>query len=1220
MSQIHITDGQSDRILDVVSAQYIIDDLHKQSLEDTLETYDFTTFADKRFSQYLEKRNRVIIPGEDGEYREFIIEEAIKSMNRQTEVYATASYLELKKQAVIYPQTFDEQTATQMVSHATNGTEWVPGIIEVDAYRTFRVEKHKNPYSFLKTIANEFDAELRFRVATDGKKVTRRYVDLLERRGKWQGREVEFGRDLQSIKRTERTDNIYTALVGIGPERDDGTRLEVTVEDEDALKRWGRRDKQTGELQHLIGTYEPQSSRTEMTEEELRQYTRTELNKRINEVVEYESKIVDLENVPGMENKKIRFGDTIKIKDTGFNPALYLEARVFDQERSIVDKSAKTVKLGDYTEYTEEEVTAIWQQLQNRIREKLDAAEMREYTYDKLTIDDKDTTVFEEGKTFAQLRADDARAAAEAVAEARAELAQTQAEAYADGIVSDEEQARIDQAKANLQEAKEDAEQKANAAESAAKGHADDVASDAEQSAKDHADTVSGQALIDAQNYAVAQQVYDTKMTEIAGDLADKSSIEYVDGQLVDKANKGDVYTIDETDNMLLNYVGLTEYETDMDGVVRDLNTHSTLIGQNEDAIGLKADSSRVDTIEGTVGDHSASLNVMSDEINQKVEADYVQGEIDALQFGVRNLFRNGSFEDFNVGETYNSYTSNLSSCIISNDYAKEGVKSLKVVPSVAGDNIIRIFSNGEESFIHLNDGETVTTSIWIYPLEDTSLRIGINESQQTGTIESKSVIGGEWNEVTLTHTRNSVYENYWLFLQHFSTTLYIDCVMVAYGNKVSDWTPAPEDTQSQIDDLDITVSSQSTEIQQNASAITSKAESSVVDTLTGRVSTTESEIQQQADELSSKIDDGQARSIFTQEADSFTFDAGQINFDGHVFGEDATFAGALEAATGTFGGTVSGANIEGSRFYYEGADTNTIMVIEEGGIDASVEMSWRSYQSYFTPTNVTVDGTNPNDGSLSSATLADGNLSGTHYDSDFNIVSSFHLTAGSGTSLLTVDEIEANREIHNNGNGIFMNEAGRVHNSGDGETLIQGDSVTVSEYLASALTSIRAREFQTDDGALGRIVTTDSNGGRMYVQANGDVSATQYNSGTLVPVRASDFYSGSLAEYKQDINPWKESALDLINGATIYDYRLISEIEDGINRKRQGLVIGDGYNTPEGVINGDGVEQYRMNSWSWKAVQELSDMYYEHDEDINWLKMENQLLKSRVNKLEEAS
>src|SRR5699024_3473589 len=87
--------------------------------------------------------------------------------------------------------------------------------------------------------------------------------------------------------------------------------------------------------------------------------------------VTYETTIVDLEEVAGHENKKIRFGDTIRIKDEKFNPPLYLEARVFEMTRSIKRKDKKDIKLGDYIEYTEEEVNTLWEQLKKEIQDRL---------------------------------------------------------------------------------------------------------------------------------------------------------------------------------------------------------------------------------------------------------------------------------------------------------------------------------------------------------------------------------------------------------------------------------------------------------------------------------------------------------------------------------------------------------------------------------------------------------------------------------------------------------------------------------------------------------------------------------------------------------------------------------------------------------------------------------------------------------------------------------
>ncbi|MFA8439292.1 phage tail spike protein [Pueribacillus sp. YX66] len=383
---INIADGQSDEILDDITSDFIIDDTHRRSLEDTLETYAFYTFADQPFTQHLKDRNRIIIPDEDGSLQEFIIYESEKY--RDTEGYkmyvvSTASYLDLKKANVIYPTKRNNQTASMMVGFALNNTGWRAGIIESDKQLSFEIEEHTDPFSLLKRIAKDFELELRFRVEHNGNRITGRFVDLLERVGEWRGREATFGRDLDGIRRIENTERIVTALVGLGPEREDGTRLEVLVEDDEALQRWGRPDPITGELRHLIEVYEPQSERQEMTLAELRQYTRTELNKRINAVVTYECSVVDLENVPGLEGQKIRFGDTIRIKDEKFNPPLYLEARVFEQERSIKSQAKKDIKLGDFIEYTEEEVYAIWRQLQREVKKRITAAELREYAEPK---------------------------------------------------------------------------------------------------------------------------------------------------------------------------------------------------------------------------------------------------------------------------------------------------------------------------------------------------------------------------------------------------------------------------------------------------------------------------------------------------------------------------------------------------------------------------------------------------------------------------------------------------------------------------------------------------------------------------------------------------------------------------------------------------------------------------------------------------------------------
>lgn len=346
--------------------------------------------------------NRIVIPGEDGGFVEFIISNTFKYRENSGalffDVYTVASYLELGKTKVIDPQKFSSQTTESIATLALEGTEWQKGIISEAGTRTFTVDNFTNPYNLLKTADGQFGVELNFRVEIEGGKISGRYVDMLPRVGQWQGREVELHNDLVGIEREEDTSHIVTALKGVGPQREDGTRHTVIVVDEDALQRWGRKNPQTSELMHIIEAYEPQTEDPNMTEERLRTLTENELEKRINATVKYTADIVDLERVPGMQNKKLRFGDTVKIKDTGFNPPLYVEARVHTQERSISNPRQRSVTLGDFVEYSEDEIFAVWKSLQKEM-------ELRFRRFIQVSITASNGTIFKNGVGSTTLRA-----------------------------------------------------------------------------------------------------------------------------------------------------------------------------------------------------------------------------------------------------------------------------------------------------------------------------------------------------------------------------------------------------------------------------------------------------------------------------------------------------------------------------------------------------------------------------------------------------------------------------------------------------------------------------------------------------------------------------------------------------------------------------------------------------------------------------------------------
>lgn len=74
-------------------------------------------------------------------------------------------------------------------------------------------------------------------------------------------------------------------------------------------------------------------------------------------------------------------------------------------------------------------------------------------------------------------------------------------------------------------------------------------------------------------------------------------------------------------------------------------------------------------------------------------------------------------------------------------------------------------------------------------------------------------------------------------------------------------------------------------------------------------------------------------------------------------------------------------------------------------------------------------------------------------------------------------------------------------------------------------------------------------------------------------------------------------SMLDKVCESGIYSYNYKSEFRNKSQNAlapRYGLVIGDGYNTPEEVISSDGkhIDLYSMIALAWKAIQELANKF----------------------------
>ncbi|MGX5475937.1 phage tail spike protein [Bacillus toyonensis] len=355
---LHIVDFKTEKIIGVIQEKDYWNDIRQWELKNNIDQLEFNTMDGTKISASLVQQNLIVKQTRDGTFVSYVITEAEQdSVERSKKIHALGEHTKLKKAAVIKPQTLQASTINQSVDFALEGTEWKRGDSEYSGIRTIHIKDFTNPLDFLKQIASTFELEIRFRTEILGSFIVGRYVDLIKKIGRDNGKEFVLGKDVQGIRRIENSQNVVTALVGVGPSKenpDTGKEEFLTFEDinggklyvgnNDALQRWSKDGK------HLFDIYSPQTEDQDMTKQRLKQLTEAELKKRIDSSTLYEVDAVALEKVFGLSHEAVRKGDTVRIKDTGFSPPLFLEARLIAADECDTDPSKDKYIFGNYRE------------------------------------------------------------------------------------------------------------------------------------------------------------------------------------------------------------------------------------------------------------------------------------------------------------------------------------------------------------------------------------------------------------------------------------------------------------------------------------------------------------------------------------------------------------------------------------------------------------------------------------------------------------------------------------------------------------------------------------------------------------------------------------------------------------------------------------------------------------------------------------------------------
>ncbi|EJR18728.1 MULTISPECIES: phage tail spike protein [Bacillus] len=388
---LHVVDFKTDQIVAAIQPEDYWDDKRHWELKNNVDMLDFTAFDGTDHAVTLQQQNLVLKEVRDGRIVPYVITETEKNSDKRSiTTYASGAWIQIAKSGIIKPQRIESKTVNEFIDMALIGMKWERGITEYAGFHTMTIDEFMDPLTFLKKIASLFKLEIQYRVEVKGSQIIGWYVDMIQKRGRDTGKEIELGKDLIGVTRIEHTRDICTALVGFV--KGEGDKV-ITIEsinkglpyivDADAFQRWNEHG------QHKFGFYTPETEELDMTPKRLLTLMEIELKKRVNSSISYEVEAQSIGRIFGLEHELINEGDTIKIKDIGFTPALYLEARVIAGDESFTDPTQDKYEFGDYREIVNqnEELRKIYNRILNSLGNKQEIIDQ----LDKLVQDANET-------------------------------------------------------------------------------------------------------------------------------------------------------------------------------------------------------------------------------------------------------------------------------------------------------------------------------------------------------------------------------------------------------------------------------------------------------------------------------------------------------------------------------------------------------------------------------------------------------------------------------------------------------------------------------------------------------------------------------------------------------------------------------------------------------------------------------------------------------------
>ncbi|HDR8302772.1 TPA: phage tail protein [Bacillus cereus] len=340
------------------------EDWHTENLEG-INTYEFKVPSDHEDSVKLEVEGHVIIKNLDNEHVLFTIKEINEGMNngrRIKSVFCEETAISELLSDVQRPDLLTSATLEVAANSIINNTVgYTLANVPYTQSQDVEFTDYLTVLEAFRQVVSQFGMEMYFTVKLQGTKIVEKVIHIVEERGQNTGVRFDYSYDLRSVGRTEDSSQVITALIGVGKGDNSKTRINLSampafdygdiykeggadwIGSESALQRFGRNGR------HKFGFFVDDKADTD---NQLRDRTIKELQKRCVPAVHYTCAISTLERLTGYNAKKLRIGDTIVINDKSFKPAIVINGRVKQLKRSYTRNNVDEVELGNYKPIT----------------------------------------------------------------------------------------------------------------------------------------------------------------------------------------------------------------------------------------------------------------------------------------------------------------------------------------------------------------------------------------------------------------------------------------------------------------------------------------------------------------------------------------------------------------------------------------------------------------------------------------------------------------------------------------------------------------------------------------------------------------------------------------------------------------------------------------------------------------------------------------------------